>query len=551
VLNLLRALLPTKSPKAKIRAARQARPELELLERREVPTVTNHGGALLPNVEVQALYYGSDWWNNSGYYNQTGYLDGFLNNLVHGSYMDTLGNAGYGVGRGSFDSGWVNGVALDKTKYLSDSSLRSALVANINAGNLKAPDSNRLYVIFVEDNVAVGDSSSNSVNNFLGYHGAFGSWLYPPSWSWFGGYSDIRYAVIPYPGGSVPLSTGAVANATRWWLNSQDTITLSASHEIAEAVTDPDVNYKTLGWYDDANGENGDITNAQTVYLNGYAVQRIADKNDQSMTPAGARAVKSVDFVLKTDGNLYMSSGGSLSWLSGGIASVSDQSVDNWGHAMVDVVTTGGAAYEYHEGLGWTYLASGVKSAVAGQGVSYVLYNNNTVYEFKDWANTWTYIDSNVTSISAGTDRYGVNQMTEVWYGSAYEHSDSTGWHYIASGVKAVSAGQQGIIDYLTTAGDAYWYRESDGARSYLGSNVAQVTAGTDSSGNYMIDLLYANGNLYEYRVGGGWSYVWNNVQSIGKGHAGLVDMVFTWGDAYAHDPSGWYYFTSSAKTAA
>jgi hypothetical protein len=31
-----------------------------------VPPVTYHGGALLPHVEVQALYYGSDW-NNSAY----------------------------------------------------------------------------------------------------------------------------------------------------------------------------------------------------------------------------------------------------------------------------------------------------------------------------------------------------------------------------------------------------------------------------------------------------------------------------------------------------
>jgi hypothetical protein len=30
-----------------------------------------------------------------------------------------------------------------------------------------------------------------------------------------------------------------------------------------------------------------------------------------------------------------------------------------------------------------------------------------------------------------------------------------------------------------------------------------------------------------------------------------VVDMVFTWGDAYAHDSSGWYYLTYNAKSAA
>src|SRR5262249_1986238 len=160
------------------------------------------------------------------------------------------------------------------------------------------------------------------------------------------------------------------------------------------------------------------------------------------------------------------------------------------GHAMVDVVTTGGFAYEYHEGLNsWTYLDSQVKSAKAGQGVSYVLYTNGTLYEIKDWGGK-SYIDSNVTSIDAGTDRYGVNMVTEVWFGWGYEHSDSTGWHFLGSNVKALSAGQQGVVAILTGNGDAYWYNEATGPSSFLASNVSAVTAGYDQFGNYMADLL-------------------------------------------------------------
>src|SRR6516225_3074416 len=94
---------------------------------------------------------------------------------------------------------------------------------------------------------------------------------------------DIHYAVIPYAGGNVPLSSGPDVNLQRSFLSRLDSMTLSASHELAEAVTDPNINYKTLGWNDDGydDGEVGDIANAQTVYLNGYAVQRIADQNDQ------------------------------------------------------------------------------------------------------------------------------------------------------------------------------------------------------------------------------------------------------------------------------
>src|SRR5207249_4270161 len=149
---------------------RSLRPALERLEDRTVPTVTYHGGALLPSVEVQGMYYGSDWWS-SPYYGQKNSLDGFLSNVVNSSYMDM-------------------------------------------------------------------------VNNFLGYHGAFAGLT-------GSGWSDIRYAVIAYPGGSIPLSSGTATNASLSWLSSLNDMTEVTSHELAEAVTDPNVNYKTLGWYDD------------------------------------------------------------------------------------------------------------------------------------------------------------------------------------------------------------------------------------------------------------------------------------------------------------
>jgi hypothetical protein len=535
------------------------RPQLESLERREVPTVTPHGGVVLPNVEVQGLYYGSDWINNSTYYQQAGRLDGFLNNVVHSSYMDMLSNAGYGVGRGSFDQGWIDGSNINKSYYVDDTQIQGALVSNINSGHLAVPDANRLYVVFVEDNVAVNlTGQGNSQNSFLGYHGAFGAWLSLPSVNpWGPTFSDIHYAVVTYPGGSI-------GNASRSWLGAMDTMTLSASHEIAEAVTDPNINYKAEGWYDDnLNSENGDISNAQTVYLNGYAVQRIPDKNDQAMTPVGATSLGTNNFFLKNDGTLYLQSSGLLgptvTYLSSNIASLSDQSIDNFGQAMVDVVTTGGYAYEYHVGRGWTYLSSGVKDAKAGQGVSYVLDNNGQAWEYKDWGQgangnsaTWTQIDSNVTAIDAGTDRYGINMMTEVWLGYGYEHSDSTGWHYIDSGVKSVSAGQNGIMDYLTTAGNAYFFNESIGGKTYLGSGVSAVTAGTDLNGNWMIDLLFSNGNLWEYRQPGGWTQLTSSVVSIGKAHSGVVDMVFAWGNtSYAYSPAGWNYLSTGTQTAA
>ncbi len=534
MLQTLRSLFVRKASLARKSARKttaRSHLNLEALERREVPTVTPHGGSVLPSVEVQALYYGSNWYNNSSLFAQTGQFEDFLNKTVGGSYMDMLNNAGYGVGRGSFSGGKIS--MANPGSVISDGDIQNAIQNAIRSSNpLAAPDGNRLYMVYVEPNVEVTTGSANSVSNFAGYHSAFnGSDAQ-------GHAATIHYAVITTPGGTVGNAKNNYA------LNTFDEMTEASTHELAEAVTDAVPGY---GWFDtNTEGEVGDLANGQTVYLNGYAVQREADKNDQPMTPAGAQAVNAVQFVLQTNGNLYLHGASGLSFLSGGIASVSAQGIDNNGHAMVDVVTTSGYAYEYHEGSGWTYLTSGVTSAKADQGVSYVLLTNGAAWEYKD-TGSWTQIDSNVTAIDAGTDRYGVNMMTEVWYGSGYEHSDSTGWHYIGSGITAISAGQQGILTYLSS-GNAYWWSEASASSSLLGSGVAQVTTGTDASGNYMVDMLYSNGNLYEYQTSSGWNFLDSSVQSIGKARAGAVDMVFSWGDAWEHSSAGWTYLTCSAK---
>jgi hypothetical protein len=198
-----------------------ARFALEPLEGRQMLTVTPHGGAVLPHVEVQGLYLGSDWLNNSTYYQQTGFLEGFLKTTVNSTYLDSLTSAGYGVGRGTFSPGKIDPVAINKSLYLNDSGIRGELQADIKNGVLQAPDSNRLYVVFVEDNVAVRDGSgATSQTDFLGYHGAFAGK------NASGQAVDIHYAVVAYPGGSI-------GNAAIPGMSALDGLTEVASHELA------------------------------------------------------------------------------------------------------------------------------------------------------------------------------------------------------------------------------------------------------------------------------------------------------------------------------
>ena len=74
--------------------------------------------------------------------------------------------------------------------------------------------------------------SERSCQAFCGYHDRSAGGLF--------------YAVVPYPDCS-----GCLGNP-----RPLDALTSVCSHELAEAITDP---VPGQGWYDDANGEIGDI----------------------------------------------------------------------------------------------------------------------------------------------------------------------------------------------------------------------------------------------------------------------------------------------------
>jgi hypothetical protein len=268
-----------------LRSRFKFRPGLECLDERVVPTVTYHGGTVLPHVEVQGLYLGSDWATNTTYHNQTAQFESFNRFLPQSSYMDLLTQLGYGVGRGTTSTGTIDTVALNKNYYLTDSGIRGEIQRFINAGYLQQPDANRLYLVYVEPGVAImndHDHNSTSIRDFAGYHGAFAGRT-------ANGYAaDVHYTVIAYAGGFNALYPG---------LTPYGSMTLTASHEIAEAATDPNVNFRALGWYDDyKGGEIGDI-NRYEALLNGYVVQSIINKNDVAFVPYGATTLRALDAV--------------------------------------------------------------------------------------------------------------------------------------------------------------------------------------------------------------------------------------------------------------
>jgi hypothetical protein len=117
--------------------------------------------------------------------------------------------------------------------------------------------------------------------------------------------------------------------------------------------------------------------------------------------------------------------------------------------------------------------------------------------------------------------------------------------------VQSISAGRQGISDYVTGDGAAHWHRESDGYDWIVAWNVSQEAAGTDANGNSIIDVLTTDGTVSELRTGAtSWTTLDSGVTNLGKGPLDAVDMVFSWGDAWQYSGAGWNYLYGNAAAA-
>jgi hypothetical protein len=199
----------------------------------KLPTIqlTYRGGPLIQHAKVATLYWGSSWMVGSSL---TGYFDSFFQALfADGRFMANLAQysaGGYTIENGSFVA--TDTDTQDPSAKVTDAQIQSEISAQIAAGHLPQPDEDTVYFVFTPPGVVVYDRfGDNSVDNFAAYHDyRFGS-------------DGFAYAVIPYDSS----------------LRDPRVMTVYASHELAEAVTDPEPYDTTVAWYDDNYGEIGDI----------------------------------------------------------------------------------------------------------------------------------------------------------------------------------------------------------------------------------------------------------------------------------------------------
>ena len=228
------------------------------------PTQANfvyNGGPLLTAIEVVNVFWG-DWWTSQQALQNE--IDAFIADWVVGPTMDILAEVysvpGQMISHGTHTGSFVIAGAVAAT--VRDAQIRKMLKKGIADGTLPKPTPNALYRVMVPDGTQVHAFGSASCSGFCGYHN-------------FAKRAGFYYAVLPYPSCKGCLDIAGAIDTS---------LTVVISHELAEAITDP---VPGSGWYDQNNGEIGDICEGHNTTFVGasgktWTDQRIWDQKDQA-----------------------------------------------------------------------------------------------------------------------------------------------------------------------------------------------------------------------------------------------------------------------------
>lgn len=212
------------------------------------PDLTYRGGQLMTSVQVFTVFWGSTW--STAHNSQLVHVNQFFDFILGSPLIDQLGE--YSVAGKTIGHGAHVGTATIATpappRAVSDGAIQGFLQQEI-AGNsaLPKPSAETLYFLYLPPGSTVTQGGTRSCQAFCGYHNDING--------------QIFYAVMPYPGckgctGGLPVN---------------DALTLTSSHELCESITDP---IPGTGWYDDSNGEIGDICAWQTKTVGAFTVQK-------------------------------------------------------------------------------------------------------------------------------------------------------------------------------------------------------------------------------------------------------------------------------------
>ncbi len=208
--------------------------------------LTYRGGPLLGAVEVVTAFWGAEWLADEA--PLLTQINDFFLYILDSPLIDQLGE--YSVPDTQIGHGSLAGTEIltdtQPGSTVTDADIQNLIQTEIANTKLPTSSANSLYFVYLPPGVTVDLGGQLSCSAFCGYHDSIGGSIY--------------YAVMPYPD-----CAGCVGG-----LHLLDALTSTSSHELCEAITDP---VPGQGWYDDSNGEIGDICSWQTRKLGNWTVQ--------------------------------------------------------------------------------------------------------------------------------------------------------------------------------------------------------------------------------------------------------------------------------------
>ena len=234
--------------------------------------VVYFGGPVIANAQIYSVYWGGNVSQTT-----TAAMPDFYASLLNSDYMDFLKvyntsnvavqGGGHSASNQSFGRGsFLSSVQIAPAKLsgtIDDTEIQAELEKQIAAGVIPNQTANTLYMIHFPKGLKItmhdGNTVATSCQQFCAYHNGF----QPHAGS------AIYYGVIPdLDSFSCMLGCGSGGSLGR--------ITISASHEVMEAVSDP---FPTAGsnpsfpvaWNTTDGQEIGDLCQSNTGSLKGHA----------------------------------------------------------------------------------------------------------------------------------------------------------------------------------------------------------------------------------------------------------------------------------------
>lgn len=201
------------------------------------PELSHRGGAVLKDPKVYNLYIGS-FWNSPGGYKERQYIDNFSKFIGQSTYNKSWTE--YGGGKLKYTGSSVIANSTSK-KIWNESDIVQQISSQLSSELKRTYAPQTIYNVVLPPNAVLkSQDGSSSLEGLGGYHGSFDK----------PGLGRVYYSAVVHADGM---------NGPAFKDRAVDNMTVIESHELTEAITDPDVNNGKLGWYNDRYGEVGDI----------------------------------------------------------------------------------------------------------------------------------------------------------------------------------------------------------------------------------------------------------------------------------------------------